>query len=129
MMHLANAYHKAFLLVLVASLLALPLIAQAAEKGDPDGTQLKQLQAQPEAPKELKNAQVTGKMNDEQAFLACSFEVVSGVGAAIWEYRRLHDKCDMTHSDVHQYCYKYSRNCDHYKWGSDCLSKQGLCPN
>lgn len=128
MMHLANAYHKIFLLVLVASLLALPLIAQAAEDGDPDGTQLKSLLTKPETPKDLKSMLLTGDMSSGDAFLLCAFEVISGVGAGIWEYRRLHDKCDMTHSDVHKYCYRYSLHCDHYRWKSACLSEQDLCP-
>ncbi len=128
MMYYTSVCHKVFLLLMVVGLLSFPLIVQAAEDGDPDGTQLKAILEKSEAIKNFKEGQQNDDMIDKWMAIFCEVELQTLPGTIIWEYRRVHDHCPKKEQNVRSYCFQYSRHCDHYRWDPDCRSETNTCP-
>ncbi len=127
-MNTAPASYKIFLLILLVCLLGSPTTIQAEEDGDPDGTRLKAaLMENPEVPKELKEAALGGTLTPSEINFLCAVEVVSCVGALVWDYRRVHDKCEHKFKRVDDYCAYYSQECGYGIWRPDCILNKKKC--
>lgn len=56
----------------------------------------------------------------------CTLEIMTGVGAIVWEVRRKMDgftKCPQ-YANVTQYCILASEACGHYTWSKGCAKQK-----
>jgi hypothetical protein len=90
---------------------------------DPDGVKLMLLHEDPEFKAALKEKS-GGAENSTDWAVVCTAELLTLVGAIIWEARRKQDHCArVTKSDwgAGDYCVTFSNECNHYQWDSNCL--------
>lgn len=107
------------LAALLTTALLQPLPARADDT-DPMGIKLKQALEEPAAQKVLEEKGPPSA--GDPTGLLCDAEMVTVVGAIIWDQRRMRDHCkSMWRSTAIEYCWVYSRVCDHYHWNPDCL--------
>jgi len=130
-------------LFLLAALVAASLLTAApalAGDVDPTGAKLRSavedyLAKAPEndakAPilEQALNAPSGAASNDVWTDTLCNAEILTIVGAVIWDCRRAADACRVQAMALipGEYCRSYSRHCDHWRWDSDCMSKQQGC--
>jgi hypothetical protein len=109
-------------LIVAITLVPLPAVSLAGDT-DPDGVKLMLLHEDPEFKAALKEKS-GGAENSTDWAVVCTAELLTLVGAIIWEARRKQDHCArVTKSDwgAGDYCVTFSNECNHYQWDSNCL--------
>ena len=81
---------------------------------------------------QLENVASSNGAYSAKAGVLCSFEIGTGIGAIIWEARRVQEiNCYQPWDDpyhylrrmsCYQYCMQYSTKCPHYRWCKGCLT-------
>jgi hypothetical protein len=69
-----------------------------------------------------------GGMHPMAAMAVCMAEIGSGIGAIIWEVRRVQElNCygSVGARSAYEYCMSYSLHCPHYRWCRGCLDQGG----
>lgn len=109
-------------LILAIALVSLPAISFAGDP-DPDGVKLMLLHEDPEFKADLKEKLGSAEYSTDWG-VVCAAEMLTLVGAIVWEARKEKDQCKRFRSSEYgagDYCLYFSDNCDHYKWDSNCL--------
>jgi hypothetical protein len=121
-MNTPSSFIKNSCLIVAITLVPLPAVSLAGDT-DPDGVKLMLLHEDPEFKAALKEKS-GGAENSTDWAVVCTAELLTLVGAIIWEARRKQDHCArVTKSDwgAGDYCVTFSNECNHYQWDSNCL--------